>query len=474
MQSRRNALKKIAVGSAVAGLTPLAGESQSTTSQSPRSVQMRLHLNKEAGPLQIDHFGVGHGGYWDEPTWLDRARGEVRALNSKIIRLFVQEYYDLLPEPNRYNWEILDRSVSMILDTGSEPLMCLTFKPRLLFPKLDQNIVFPNNWEVWEKLVYELVRHYKEKEAGIRYWEIGNEGDIGAGGGCPYRFTPENYTVYYQHTALGIRRADPEARVGGPALARHTSAILPALLSFCERGGSPLDFVSWHNYRNDPETFTDSIRYVKALLSKHPSLHAETILDEWNTSISDPPLDPRFQPCFIAEVIWRMVESGLDYANYYQVRDYYVDPAIMSFLPWWNPANWNRTSIKLGLFDFQNTVRPAYFLFRLLSRLTGNRIQVECLDTLVHGLASYDETLQIYSLLIWNFSDSAAQASITLLGGVFDLRTEQVTLDSVTSSNEEFARLRREPQHRLNGSKMEVTVALEPYGVSFMSFAKHR
>jgi xylan 1,4-beta-xylosidase len=472
MQSRRTVLKKIAAGSGAVSLVPLTVEAHSDAARPRRQTSVQLHLNKETGPLRIDHFGVGHGGYWDQPTWLDRARGEVRALNSKVIRLFVQEYYNLLPTPDRYNWEHLDSSVSMILNTGSEPLMCLTFKPRMLFPRLDQDVVFPTDWAAWERLVYELVRHYKERGTAIQYWEIGNEGDIGAAGGCPYRFTPETYKVYYQHTARAIRHADPEACVGGPALARHTSPILPALLSFCERGGAPLDFVSWHNYSSDPDTFTQSIRYVKALLSNHPSLHAKTILDEWNTSIGNPPPDPRFQPCFIAEVIWRMVEAGLDYANYYQIRDYYVDPRVMSFLPWWNPADWNRTSLKLGLFDFQNVVRPAYYLFRLLSRLTGNRIEVECPDSSVHGLASYDDALRVYSLLVWNFSDSAVQVALRVPARSFDLHLKPVTLDSSTPSNEEFHRLRREPKLYLDRSRAQIPVSLEPYGVSFLAFAK--
>jgi len=34
-----------------------------------------------------------------------------------------------------------------------------------------------------------LVSHYQKRGAGIRYWEIVNEPDIGEDGGCPYRFS---------------------------------------------------------------------------------------------------------------------------------------------------------------------------------------------------------------------------------------------------------------------------------------------
>ena len=78
-----------------------------------------------------------------------------------------------------------------------------------------------------------------------------------------------------------------------------------------------LDFVSWHVYNRDPGVFRKSISYVKETLSQYPSLHPETILDEWNMSIGATRFDPSFQPCFVAEVTYEMVQGGLDYACYY-------------------------------------------------------------------------------------------------------------------------------------------------------------
>ena len=38
----------------------------------------------------------------------------------------------------------------------------------------------------------------------------------------------------------------------------------------------------------------------------------------------NPPLDPRFQPCYVAEVIWQMKDAGLDYSSYFHIQDGYV------------------------------------------------------------------------------------------------------------------------------------------------------
>ena len=37
-------------------------------------------------------------------------------------------------------------SIDLILKTGAKPLMTIAFKPRVLFPAIDQNVVAPNDW----------------------------------------------------------------------------------------------------------------------------------------------------------------------------------------------------------------------------------------------------------------------------------------------------------------------------------------
>jgi len=306
--------------------------------------------------MHIERMALGQGGLSEEPMWADRV-AEIRALRPKLVRLFIQEYFDLLPETGRYHFNTLDRSVETILSTGATPLMCICFKPPLLFPQINQDIVEPNDYAAWEDLVSNLVRHYKERDAGIRYWEVANEPDIGEDGGCPYRFKPDSYVRYYQHTAEAILRGNPDAHIGGPALASYQSAILPALLAFGQTNRALLHFVSWHIYSSEPKAMRRTIDYVSDLLKKYPGLHPETFLDEWNMDLMNPPSDPRFQPCFIAEVIWQMKEAGLDYSCYYHIRDWYV--SFENFAPFMSPQGtafmtrwWNRMPQYDGLFDY--------------------------------------------------------------------------------------------------------------------------
>jgi len=45
---------------------------------------------------------------------MDRAGREIRALNPKLIRLLIQEYYDFLPAFNQCNWKKIGASADMV------------------------------------------------------------------------------------------------------------------------------------------------------------------------------------------------------------------------------------------------------------------------------------------------------------------------------------------------------------------------
>ena len=434
---------------------------------------VQVVFSERLGPLNVDRMALGQGGLSAEPMWDGRV-AEVRGLQPALVRLFLQEYFDLLPERGRYHFDTLDRSVDTILAAGAKPLMCLCFKPRALFPEINQDLVEPNDYAAWEELILNLVRHYRDRGAGIRYWEVANEPDIGEDGGCPYRFKPDSYVRYYRRTAAAILRADPTARVGGPALASARSPILPALLDSASTNATPLHFVSWHIYSSDPKAVRGTIDYVTDLLRKYPTLKPETFLDEWNMDLMNPPLDPRFQPCYIAEVIWQMKEGGLDYSCYYHLRDWYVDfdrfaqfmsPHGTAFMARW----WNRMPQFDGLFDYQNRVRPAYFTFKLLARLRGERLRLSSDHPAIHGFATRDDTMQMESLLLWNFSSSAVAVEVSLTGHAGDRRTRHVMLDAMAASDDENARLRPEPYATLKKGDQTWRLQLEPYAVHYWS-----
>jgi len=247
------------------------------------------------------------------------------------------------------------------------------------------------------------------------------------------------------------------------------------LLDFCETNRAPLHFVSWHIYSSDPPAIRGTVEHVRRLLREHPGLAPETILDEWNMDLMNPPLDPRFQPAFVSEAIWQMKEARLDYSCYYHIRDWYV--SFEQFQPFMSRQGaafmtrwWNRMPQFDGLFDYQNQVRPAYYAFKLLSRLAGERLRITSEHPAVHGFATYDEQLRMYNLVLWNFSPSPTDIELVLDGLATESRVRHLVLDAVAPSMDENTRLRPEPFFKLAKGEQRLEVKLEPYAVHYWSF----
>src|SRR5690348_14727455 len=79
-----------------------------------REVTVKVSFGQPMGLMEIDRMSLGQGGLSDQPMWESRV-AEVRALRPRLIRLFVQEYFQLLRAPGRTHFESLDRSVEAIL-----------------------------------------------------------------------------------------------------------------------------------------------------------------------------------------------------------------------------------------------------------------------------------------------------------------------------------------------------------------------
>jgi xylan 1,4-beta-xylosidase len=165
-----------------------------------------------------------------------------------------------------YDWTIVDRIVDTYRQAGAKPFLEIGFMPEALSRKpqpyrpvwspgaaFDKYYVGwsypPKDFAKWGELVYQWARHSVEKyglaEVESWYWEVWNEPDI-----AYWHGTPEEYDQLYDAAVRGVRRAAPHARVGGPATTGPASAkagaYLRQFLEYCEKNGTPLDFISYH------------------------------------------------------------------------------------------------------------------------------------------------------------------------------------------------------------------------------------
>ena len=173
-----------------------------------------------------------------------------------------------------YDWTITDRIFDTYLKAGAKPFVEIGFMPQALSAKPEpyhptwipgaKNELYSIGWSYpprdfakWGELVNQWVNHamkkYGRAEVATWYWEVWNEPDISYWHG-----TPEEFNKLYDFAVDGVKRAMPEAKVGGPATTgpanERAAKYLRQFLEHCSTGtnfatgkiGSPLDFITYH------------------------------------------------------------------------------------------------------------------------------------------------------------------------------------------------------------------------------------
>ncbi len=437
-----------------------------------------VNVKKTGADLNIGRHSIGQGGLSGEPMF-DKQQHEVRNLKLKFIRLFVADWQKVVRGPGKFDWTLLDKNVKNILECGAEPIMCICFKPSFMYRVYTEKVVDPKDYGEWEELVYQMVKRYTPW--GVNYWEVSNESDWGEAGGCPNLFTQGKYGYFYERTAKAVKKANPKAKVGGPALAFYTSKLLPEFLQYCKKNKVPLDFVSWHMYNQDPEAFKRSIIHVKNLL-KANKLKCETSLNEWNLAFGGSLMQglkyPEYQPCFLIETINNFLDTGLSHSCYYHLRNVNFRRKDVKGILSENAALETEYGVNylfnlLGVFDHQGIMRPAYFSFKLLSRLLGKKLITKNPKGTVKLLATYNSYEDEINVLIWNFAvkrPKTEKINLKITGlkkGAYGYR--RFLLDAKTTSNEEEKRLKVlkwEDTKKLTIFKDSFDLA--PYGVTMI------
>jgi xylan 1,4-beta-xylosidase len=172
-----------------------------------------------------------------------------------------------------------------------------------------------------------------------------------------------------------------------------------------------------------------------------------------------------------------MKDVGIDYMGYYQIRDYQLEAE--RFAKFMTPRGtqgldraWNRAVQVDGLFDYQNEIRPSYFAFKMLSRLTGQRIRFETGDSAVHGLAAWDEKLGLYNVLIWNFSKKPVHVDLRLEGATGPIKLSPRILDATAASSDENVRMRPVHSTIVPASDANIGIDLDIFGVELLTFGE--
>lgn len=199
----------------------------------------------------------------------------------------------------RYDWEDLDKRLDFMQKVGCEFMFCISYMPEALdaVPNGERHS-YPRDWDEFGELVYAAVKHCKERGTPVKYWEVWNEINSGWMVDPPGWDHLKTYTTLYDICWKAVKRADPEAWVGGPTVASGPwnekdprgpgvwgEKFMRGLLEHCEKTGAPLDFISWHEYFQPYGIMKKEAEQIKAYLEDYPKVKPQVkdyAVTEWN------------------------------------------------------------------------------------------------------------------------------------------------------------------------------------------------
>lgn len=369
-----------------------------------------------------------------------------------------------------YDWSIIDKIFDTYVERGMRPLVEIGFMPQALSikpepyrhhwkPGMPYEEVFtgwaypPKDYEKWAQLVYQWVKHcvghYGKEEVAAWYWELWNEPDAGY-----WRGTTGEYLKLYDYTADAVKRALPEAKMGGPHVTGPgwdgAAKFLREFLEHCIRGknyvtgktGSSLDFIAFHA-KGSPKVVDGRVRMNMGRQLWHISKGFEIVasFDELkHLPVIIGESDPEgCAACSMQDYPENAYRNGTMYSSYtaasfarkYEMADHFgvnfVGAVTWAFefedQPWFN-----------GYRDLEtNGVdKPVLNVFRMFGMMQGDRVAVSgntaynflaIRDSSVKGkkpdinaLAAKDD--RNASVMVWNYHDDDvdAPASIVEIG----------------------------------------------------------
>jgi hypothetical protein len=327
-----------------------------------------------------------------------------------------------------YDWADFDKRVDFIHKIGAEPIFAVSYMPQVLdaVPNDDRQSA-PNDYAAWEELCYQAAKRCIERGKRVPYWEVWNEANAGWIKPGPHdtggpEFTKlyqqalgkddvdheivrrfEAYAKLYRATARGVRRADPNAKVGGPALAsgpfenserghcQHGKGFARGLMLWCQQEELPLDFLSWHEYFQAADVIAAEADAFREYLSEFPKLKGgvkDLMITEWNEAWwANRPHDHEIAAAWCADgMIRTIIPKRID-----KPCLFYVKQGDASF----------RGDFSILMQD--NRPKPTYNMARIFNSLRGRWLTVTGADDDVCAVAAIDDSQNRLAIVMVNY-----------------------------------------------------------------------
>ena len=303
----------------------------------------------------------------------------------------------------------------------------------------------PYKYNLWSQLVQATVERFSVELNLHPIYEVWNEPDLRAF----WLGTTDDYLKLYRYAVLGARRADPSARLGGPATSGlevrieedRTQSLLEEFIAYCavtplpelNYPRLPIDLVVWHHYSSNPTLgWADATDFVRQVLVANGFPETTPLaVDEWNywadSEWSEPERDTEFGAAYVAAAIGAMTRAGVAYQSVAALEDFSDDAS--------SPFHGD-----FGLMTYGSLLRkPSYLSVLALGKLEGGTelgTEVASPDFLTSA-----PTLEVLSsqqpngdivIVVWNFIPTLEGiVTLSMTGKGYDIDyLAQVVADS--------------------------------------------
>jgi len=333
--------------------------------------------------------GSGHAALALRADWQDqmrRARADLGFRHVRFHGLLGDDMGTLVEQDKQllYSFFNADQVWDFLLSIGMRPFVELGFMPTALASgpetafRWKGNITPPKDPRAWEELVRRLATHavdrYGPDEVREWFWEVWNEPNLKK---LFWTGSREGYFDLYRRAAVALKGVDGRLRVGGPATAAN--GWLDEFLDFCDRTGTPVDFLSTHHYPDDgfgkdgdaPETKLAAGRRgvlrEQAAETRRRARGRPVYYTEWSTTsgIRDPLHDGPYAAAFVTKTV--LEAAGLvEGYSHWTFSDLFEENYFPSV-----PFHGG-----FGLLTLHGVAKPAYRAFQLLHRLGSELLPI--------------------------------------------------------------------------------------------------
>lgn len=361
-----------------------------------------------------------------------------------------------------YDWTIVDGIFDAYRENKVRPYVQIGFMPEALsarshpyrhhwHPGAKYEEIYtgwahpPKDYKKWAELVHQWTLHcidrYGKEEVAQWYWQTWNEPNIGY-----WQGSRDEFFKLHDHAIDAVRRAHPDAMVGGPDVAGGPGGdYLESFIEHCLNGtnhatgkkGTPLDFISFHA-KGAPRHVNGHVRMGIAnqlrdidaafrVVAKYPELKDTPIV----IGESDP------EGCAACQGDHLAYRNGTMYSSY----------TAASFPRKLDLAAKHGVNLEGALtwaFEFEDQPyfagfralatrgidKPVLNVFRMMARLEGSRLEVKSTgarpldDILQHGIRKEADVHAVATLsgtrlavMAWHYHDDdlpGASAEVTL------------------------------------------------------------